>query len=731
MQKGVDEPALAWCRAAPPPEDDWEECAADDDDDACEDDWDDDDDENGGGGGAIVGRRNGGRWADAWADGVGTSGSWDGGDDVAATATVDEYEEDVVRHRESATASAAVATAAEAEEEEEEEPKRRRRRRSRASIGASSSTSTSTSSSDESGASETTSPPPLAIAEAAYPEYSSSWLRAGGGPKNLGEHLGWTPWKEHVEREGRDGSLVGGNRVTEHWRPGMPVVVQVTRLGAGHKGPRVTARPTLPGRNVVLCPDGEGVYVSRKLMGPARAYVKAIGGAVAPDDCALIMRTEAAGVTKDVLEKDITSLADDWEEVRTRASSAVAAAGAQGRSPVPRRLLDAATVEQVLVRDLFGERIAALTVDTVAAYDNIVADLRRTGTSEENIARVKLHAGSEDVLSALGVADVAASATEERVSLRDDSLPGAHVVIQATEALTAVDVNAGRAAFINDSDNESVALRVNVAAATELAAQLRLRDIGGLVMVDFIDMSSRAHRKEVEAAFLRAAKSDRAQVTFLPISPLGVMEVARERLQGQGARGVVADEKGMPIDPDRPDGGPRRIRGSRPPPWKRGGRERGRGESGGESGGSNSSSSSSSASSSSSRGGMDDGRGGGNGGGFRRRDGWESYRAGAGAGGAASANEYGSNRSAGRSGARFTPRRVEWKSGNDREGGVASGGGRARGDWGNDASAGSGYYNARRAARGPSRGGTNRGRGGGGGDGRAGGPARDAGGWER
>ena len=162
----------------------------------------------------------------------------------------------------------------------------------------------------------------------------------------------------------------------------MPVVVQVTRLGAGHKGPRVTARPTLPGRNVVLCPDGEGVYVSRKLMGPARAYVKAIGGAVAPDDCALIMRTEAAGVTKDVLEKDITSLADDWEEVRTRASSAVAAAGAQGRSPVPRRLLDAATVEQVLVRDLFGERIAALTVDTVAAYDNIVADLRRTGTSE-------------------------------------------------------------------------------------------------------------------------------------------------------------------------------------------------------------------------------------------------------------------------------------------------------------------------------------------------------------
>ena len=98
-----------------------------------------------------------------------------------------------------------------------------------------------------------------------------------------------------------------------------------------------------------------------------------------------------------------------------------------------------------------------------------------------------------------------------------------------TEALTAVDVNAGRAAFINDSDNESVAVRVNVAAAEEMALQLRLRDIGGLVMIDYIDMNSREHRKEVEAAFLKAAKRDRAQVTFLPISPLGVMEVARER----------------------------------------------------------------------------------------------------------------------------------------------------------------------------------------------------------
>jgi hypothetical protein len=176
-----------------------------------------------------------------------------------------------------------------------------------------------------------------------------------------------------------------------------------------------------------------------------------------------------------------------------------------------------------------------------------------------------------EVWDALGLRDAIASAESERVWLSARDLPGAHLVIQRTEALTAVDVNAGRAAFSAEGNTESVAFAVNVAAAAEMAAQLRLRDVGGLVMVDFIDMAKRKHRRAVEAAFLEAAKHDRAQVTFLPISPLGVMEVARERLQGNHAgRHVVADEKGMPVDPDRPAGGPRRVRGPRPPPWVRG-----------------------------------------------------------------------------------------------------------------------------------------------------------------
>ena len=521
---------------------------------------------------SAIGSRAGGRWADAWAEGVGVSDSFDG-ESVAAPSSAE-------------TVAASLETFAEERTETD------------GGVGVAT-TKTTTKSVTETLVEETRVPPPFAWAP---------WRR-GGGASRAAEALNDDADSSGEASPALDSSALsasfnatsassrasltaaerrGGRGVVDDWVPGMPVVVQVTRLGSGHKGPRVTARPTLPGRNVVLCPDGEGVYVSRKLAGAARAYVKSVGAEVAPPDCALIMRTEAAGVSKEVLATDITSLAADWHEVKRRAEMAVAASGEHGRSPMPRRLLDAATTEQILVRDLFGERVARLVVDSKKARDAIVEDLRKTGATEETVKKVELWQPPEasenedhekkngafkppEVWDALCLRDAIASAEEERVFLKDENLPGAHLVIQQTEALTAVDVNAGRAAFVNDGNTESVAFAVNVAAAAELAAQLRLRDVGGLVMIDFIDMTKRKHRRLVEAAFLDAAKHDRAQVTFLPISPLGVMEVARERLQGNHAgRFVVADEKGMPVDPDRPGGGPRRVRGPRPPPWVRG-----------------------------------------------------------------------------------------------------------------------------------------------------------------
>ena len=373
------------------------------------------------------------------------------------------------------------------------------------------------------------------------------------------------------------------------WRPGQPVVVQVTRRGSGHKGPRVTARPTLPGRNVVLCPDGDGVYVSRKLMGPARKYVKDVGQTVCPEGSALIMRTEAAGVTKETLQLDIGCLAKDWRAVGEKSEELLRTNKESDRAPTPRRLLQAASREQVLVRDIFGERVTKLTVDAKDSYAAIVDDLLRTGASQEIIDRVVLHKGDEPVFKALGVEPVMESMIGvERIFLGPE-LPGAHIVVQHTEALTAIDVNAGRAAMVIGEDGEDIALRVNVAAAKMVARTLRLRDIGGLVMVDLIDMYTDEARKKVENAFLEVAERDRAQVVFIPISALGVMQVARERLQTHalGKAAVIADEKGMPIPPPPEDVAARKfpvakkvrsVRGSRPPPWSQtGGRGRGRG----------------------------------------------------------------------------------------------------------------------------------------------------------
>ena len=372
------------------------------------------------------------------------------------------------------------------------------------------------------------------------------------------------------------------------WSPGQPVVVQVTRLGSGYKGPRVTARPTLPGRNVVLCPDGEGVYVSRKLMGHARKYVKDVGATVCPEGSALIMRTEAAGVNQETLKLDISCLAEDWAKIVQETEEAVRGPGSSSFAPLPRRLLQAASREQVLVRDLFGERVAKLTVDTPESYKIIIDDLKRSGAPQAIIDRVVLHEGPGSVFESLGVDDdIETMVGTERVFLGPE-LSGAHIVIQHTEALTAIDVNAGRTAMEAGEDGEAIALRVNIAAASLVARILRLRDIGGLVMVDLIDMHTDEARREVEKAFQAVACRDRAQVVFVPISALGVMEIARERLQTHalGKAAVIADEKGMPVTipteakfiSDKPPKRVRSVRGPRPPPWAAsGGRGRGRG----------------------------------------------------------------------------------------------------------------------------------------------------------
>ena len=276
-------------------------------------------------------------------------------------------------------------------------------------------------------------------------------------------------------------------------------------------------------------------------MGPARKYVKDVGQTVCPEETALIMRTEAGSDERDATTRHWVS--GDWRAVVEKSEELLRTNEESVRAPTPRRLLQAASREQVLVRDIFGERVTKLTVDAKDSCAAIVDDLPH-GASQEIIDRVVLHKGDEPVFKALGVEPVMESMIGvERIFLGPE-LPGAHIVVQHTEALTAIDVNAGRAAMVIGEDGEDIALRVNVAAAKMVARTLRLRDIGGLVMVDLIDMYTARLGKGREA-FLEVAERDRAQVVFIPISALGVMQVARERLQTHalGKAAVIADER--------------------------------------------------------------------------------------------------------------------------------------------------------------------------------------------
>ena len=385
----------------------------------------------------------------------------------------------------------------------------------------------------------------------------------------------------------------GGRGVVEDWVPGMPVVVQVTRLGSGHKGPRVTARPTLPGRNVVLCPDGEGVYVSRKLAGAARAYVKSVGAEVAPPDCALIMRTEAAGVSKEVLATDITSLAADWRGTAAAPEAAVAACPASTAARrcragcwtrPPRSRSSCRTCSASASRAWWWTRSVRATPSWRTCAGRAPPRRRsprwscssqtgsnrfrrrrpatfRRGRRPGFSARRAKELEEREVWDALGLRDAIVSAESERVWLSARDLPGAHLVIQRTEALTAVDVNAGRAAFSAEGNTEGVAFAVNVAAAAEMAARLRLRDVGGWSWSTSSTWRAQAQARGRGGVPGGGKARPRAGHVPAHLAPRRDGGGAR-RLQGNHAgRHVVADEKGMPVDPGRPSGGPRRVRG--------------------------------------------------------------------------------------------------------------------------------------------------------------------------
>ena len=305
----------------------------------------------------------------------------------------------------------------------------------------------------------------------------------------------------------------GAAGITELLEPRQKVLVQVMKEPTGTKGPRLTGNLTLPGRFLVLQPHGQGVSISRRINGEnERNRLRALGVLIKPPGAGLLVRTEAEGISEEVLIDDLETLLRQWEAIQEAAETA---------SPPVLLNRDEDFVHRVL-RDLYGPDVLRVIVDTPAAVARVKAFL---GADQANL-QVEHHAESTDILEHYRVN----AAIRDSLKPRADLPSGGYVIIEPTEALTVIDVNSG--SFTRSANARETVLWTNCEAAAEIARQLKLRNIGGVVIIDFIDMESRRDQLMLLEHFTQAVRHDSARPQIAQLSELGLVELTRKR-QGQ------------------------------------------------------------------------------------------------------------------------------------------------------------------------------------------------------
>jgi ribonuclease G len=296
--------------------------------------------------------------------------------------------------------------------------------------------------------------------------------------------------------------------------PGDDILVQVIKDPIGTKGARLTTFIALPSRYLVYLPRGMGVGVSSRIEDEAeRARLKGALAALVGADGAggYIVRTAAQGVTAEGLGEDMAYLARLWEHVRARAAEAQAGSVVHEDLPLALRVLRdelSGGVGRVLV-DSAREQAAMLTF--AAAFVPGAAPL------------IELYTGARPIFDLNGVEEEVSRALDRKVPLKS----GGHLVFDQTESMTTIDVNTG--AYVGHRNLEETIFRTNLEAAVTIARQLRLRNLGGIIIIDFIDMRDEPHRRAVLAALERALSGDRAQTHIVSLSPLGLVEMTRKR----------------------------------------------------------------------------------------------------------------------------------------------------------------------------------------------------------
>ncbi|HET6350829.1 MAG TPA: Rne/Rng family ribonuclease [Coriobacteriia bacterium] len=310
--------------------------------------------------------------------------------------------------------------------------------------------------------------------------------------------------------------------ISQLLKPGQQLMVQVVKDPMGTKGARVTTEVTLPGRFLVLMPFSDFVGVSRKLDEEERDRLHEIVSKQIPDKTGVIVRTVAHGVSERDLVSDLEFLLRLWKRVNHLSTEALA----------PEVIYTEMDLALRFVRDVYNDDFRRMIIDDKPTYEKVVSFLKKT--SPHLVRRVQMHKDRVPLFEAYHLQETIDSALKRSVALPS----GGYLTIDKTEALTAIDVNTGK--FVGRKNLEETILRTNLEAADEVVRQLRLRDIGGIIIVDFIDMEEQVSKQQLSARLAAALERDRTKTRISDISRLGLVEITRKNVT-EGLYGVLTE----------------------------------------------------------------------------------------------------------------------------------------------------------------------------------------------
>ncbi|HEX7351845.1 Rne/Rng family ribonuclease [Brachybacterium sp.] len=404
------------------------------------------------------------------------------------------------------------------------------------------------------------------------PSMEAAFVDIGKG-RNAVLYAGEVNW-DAVGLEGQP------RRIELALKSGDPVLVQVTKDPIGHKGARLTSQISLPGRYVVFVPGGSMTGISRKLPDTERTRLKKIMREIIPEDAGVIVRTAAEGASEQELTHDVERLRAQWEKIQK----------AQKARSAPVALSQEPDIAIKVVRDVFNEDFTSLIVEGGKVYDDVHAYVSEV--APDLLERVTKHVGDKDVFAKHRIDEQLLKAMDRKVYLPS----GGSLVIDRTEAMTVVDVNTGKFTGSGGTLEETVT-KNNLESAEEIVRQLRLRDIGGIIVIDFIDMVLESNRDLVLRRLVECLGRDRTKHQVAEVTSLGLVQMTRKRV-GQGlvetfsstcehcnGRGLVVDVDGEHQHGGNGDGGGNGGDDSSKSSRRRGRRSRGGNGGGGESDG--------------------------------------------------------------------------------------------------------------------------------------------------